>query len=272
MKQYLVIFAVVFFACKGNDPGHNGDDSTTTTNPPPPAISYTVVKVYPHDTGSYTQGLLWQNNQLYEGTGMEGESRLMLESIDNGKPSKTVALPPEEFGEGVTIFNNKIYQLTWKTHLVHVYDAATFKKVKDFPWPYEGWGITHNGKELIISTGSSNLYYVNADSFSISKIVGVSDNYGPTGDLNELEYIKGFVYANQYGTDYILKINPETGKIEGKMDCSGLLAKSGKPFDPAMYGPNTGYVLNGIAYDSAKNSLYITGKRWPALFEIKLSE
>lgn len=267
-QRYLPFLLIFFMACHGPDEVVIND----ANNPPPTAIGFTVVKVYPHDTASYTQGLEWHSNGLLEGTGMEGQSRMLIADINNGKSLKQVMINPKEFGEGVTLFNHKIYQLTWKDQLVHVYDENTLEKIKDFPWPYQGWGITNNGKQLIISTGSSNLYFVNADSFKITNIVGVSDNYGPTGDLNELEYINGFIYANQYMTDYILKINPETGRVLGKIDCSGLLEKSGKSFDPQMYEKNTGNVLNGIAYDSAKNSLYITGKRWPALFEIKLNE
>jgi glutamine cyclotransferase len=147
-----------------------------------------------------------------------------------------------------------------------VYDAANFKKIKEMEWPFEGWGMTTDGKQLIISTGSSNLYFVNPDNFKISKQVSVTDNYGPVGNLNELEYVNGVIYANVWQTNYIIKINPETGKVLGKLDFTGLLDKSGKP-----YNPEKAEFFNGIAYDSTKNSFYVTGKYWPALFEVKLN-
>ncbi len=266
-KVITIIFISLLWACN-NTP----DETTASVSdvPPPASLSYNIVKVYPHDTSSYTQGLIWHNNILYESTGREGFSKLKKISLDGNGGSEEVKLSDAEFGEGIALFNNKIFQLTWRNNVVHVYDAANFKKLNDFKWPYEGWGITNTESELIISTGSSNLYFVNPENFSINKIVGVTNNYGPVSNLNELEYINGFVYANVYGSNYILKINTETGKVEGQMDLSGLLEKSGMNFNPAFYDLNTGNVLNGIAYDSVKNSLYITGKLWPALFEIKL--
>jgi glutamine cyclotransferase len=186
-------------------------------------------------------------------------------NIEDGKPIKELKITdPKIFGEGITIFNNKIYQLTWQSNKVFVYDVETFEKLAEFNWPYDGWGITHNGKSLIVSTGSNNLYFVNPDSFKIEKMIGVTDNYGPVANINELEYAKGFVYANQYETNYILKINPETGRVEGKLDLTGIREKNNVVLDEHED------FLNGIAYDSVKNSLYVTGKLWPALFEIKI--
>ncbi len=264
-----LLFLCILLACN-NTSDETPDDSTNVQAPP--GLSYNIVKVYPHDTSSYTQGLIWSNNILYESTGREGFSKLKKLTLDGSGGSEEIKLSNTEFGEGIALFNNKIYQLTWRNNVVHVYDAATFKKVNDFKWPYEGWGITNNENELIISTGSSNLYFVTPENFSINKIVGVTNNYGPVANLNELEFINGFIYANVYGTNYILKINAETGKVEGQMDLSGLLAKSGMNYNAAFYELNTGNVLNGIAYDSVKKSMYITGKLWPALFEIKLQE
>ncbi len=271
MKQYFTpALMLILAACNGssNDGANNAEDNN---NPAPSAISYNIVKVYPHDTSSYTQGLIWYNNTLYEGTGNYGKSKLLKLDISNGKAGKEVSLDKKFFGEGIAIFHDKIYQLTWKENKVFVYDLNTFKKIQEFDWPFEGWGITTDGKELIISTGSNNLYFVNPDNFKINNIVGVFDNYGPAADLNELEYINGYVYANKFETNYILKINPETGKVEGKLDMSGLLEKSGKAFNPQEYDVSTGNVLNGVAFDSAKNSLYITGKQWPVLFEVKIN-
>ncbi len=152
-----------------------------------------------------------------------------------------------------------------------MYNLNDFKKTTQFNWPFEGWGLTNNGKELIASTGSSNLYFIDPNTFKILRQVNVTDNNGPVSNINELEYVKGFVYANVYETDNIIKINPGTGNVAGRLDCSNLLSKSGMSYNSSEYSSNTGYVLNGIAYDSTKNNFYITGKQWPALFEIKLN-
>lgn len=271
MKKLLLlatIVSAVFAACKNNASNENNSDTAGANNaiPPPANINYNIVASYPHDTSFYTQGLIWQNNTLYEGTGLEGESRLMQVDIKSGKAKQSVSLDPSVFGEGITLLNGKIYELTWQSHVVYVYDAKTFKKIKEFSWDHEGWGITQNGKELIISTGDSNFYFVDPDTFKLLRIVGVTDNNGPVGNLNELEYVNGSVFSNIYLTDYIIKIDPINGHITGKMDLSGLLEKSGRHVQK-----EAGYVLNGIAYDSAKNSLYITGKKWPLLYEIKIN-
>lgn len=271
MKRILAftLIALLFAACNNNTSSNDDNNSTAinaNTIAPPSNINYNIVATYPHDTSSYTQGLIWQNNTLYEGTGLEGHSRLMKVDIKDGKANKSVSLDPSVFGEGITILNDKIYELTWQTHKVYVYDVKTFKKIKEFTWDHEGWGLTHNGKELIISTGDSNLYFVDPETFKLLRIVGVTDNNGPVGNLNELEYINGAVFANIYLTDYIIKIDPSNGHVTGKIDLSGLLEKSGK-----QVNKEEGYVLNGIAFDSAKNSLYITGKKWPLLYEMKIN-
>lgn len=274
MKQSAVVFLLLIFisACNNNSTNTNNitDDNA---NPPPPIINFSIVKVYPHDTSSYTQGLEWYNNSLYEGTGNYAHSKLLKTDLASGKILQQVKTSADStvFGEGITVFNNKIYELTWQTHKVYVYDLNTFKKINEFNWPFEGWGLTTNGKELIVSTGSSNLYFVDPQNFKILRQVNVTDNNGPVSFLNELEYVNGFIYANIYETDYIVKINPENGNVAGKIDCSNLLQKSGVNYNSGNYSANTGYVLNGIAYDSTKQSFYITGKMWPALFEIKLN-
>ncbi len=266
---FTIVFCWILAACHTNT--NNGNEpAVNDANPPPPLIGYQVMKIYPHDTASYTQGLLWQNNQLYEGTGNLGKSKLRLIQLENGQPLKEINLPATEFGEGITIFKDKIYQLTWQNNRVHEYDARTFQKIRDFDWPFQGWGITHNDSDLIVSTGSNNLYYTDPVSFRVKKTVGVTDNYGPVGNLNELEYINGFVYANVYETNYIVKIDPQTGKVVGKLDLTGIMDKNGVRYD-SRYLQEQGGVLNGIAYNKEKNVLYVTGKYWPALFEIKLN-
>ena len=269
MKKIILsaLLAVVLLnSCK--DKEENADNPSTPAIPAPVAIGYNIIKVYPHDTSSYTQGLIWQDGKMYEGTGMRGVSKLRTVDLATGKATKDLALGNTYFGEGVTILNNKIYQLTWEEHKVFVYDMS-FKKIQEFEWPYEGWGLTNNGKSLIVSTGGSNLYFVDPASFKIEKTVGVTDNNGYVDSLNELEYVNGSVYANRYGYDYILKINPTSGLVEGKIDLSDLLRKAGAAYDPRSI--DEGYVLNGIAYDSTKQSFYITGKRWPVLCEVKFN-
>lgn len=273
MKKYFVLFIIVFIliSCGDNKGIYNGNSVENSSIQPPPLINFSIIKIYPHDTSSYTQGLFLNNQKMYEGTGQPGKSKLALIELKTGKSIKEIKIDANEFGEGITMLNGLIYQLTWKNNIVHVYDSATLKKIKDFPWPYEGWGLTTDGKNLIVSTGSSNLYYVNPSEFKILKQIGVSDNYGPVANLNELEFINGNIYANDYETNYILKIDTATGKVIGKLDCSGLLSKSGMSYNPAMYELQTGNVLNGIAYNNKTGNLYITGKYWPAIFEIKLS-
>lgn len=267
MKKVIVWASFIALAACGDD--KPAETEIVPPIPAPAAIGYTVVKMYPHDTTSYTQGLEWHDNNLYEGSGdpeEKGMSKLAKVDLATGKDIRKIGLTSEFFGEGITLMNGKIFQLTWQQHKVFVYDAASFKKLKEFPWPFEGWGLTHNDSSLIVSTGGSNLYFVDPETFAVQRTVGVSDNNGYVDSINELEYVEGSVYANVYGRDYIIKINPSTGIVEGRIDLSGILAKNG-----VAYTPPPGYVLNGIAYDKDKKSFYITGKRWPALFEIKLN-
>jgi glutamine cyclotransferase len=261
--KYLSLLVFIFVvACNGNK--DENAETTENTTPPPPSIGYSILNVFPHDTSSYTQGLEFHNNELYEGTGLEEKSHLMKMDLATGKAKQKIAIP-KVFGEGITILNNKIYQLTYTEHKVFVYDLATFKKIQEFEWPYQGWGLTHIGNDLVVSTGSNSLYYVDPSNFKIKKVIGVTDNNGPLGSINELEYINGSLFANIYETTYIVKINPETGKVEGRMDLGDIFQKANVPPNPNQN------VLNGIAYDSAKNSLYVTGKWWPNMFEIRLN-
>ncbi|MEO8710895.1 MAG: glutaminyl-peptide cyclotransferase [Parafilimonas sp.] len=270
MKLFRFYFFLLLILSACNTHKSENNNVEDNSNPPPPLINYSIVKVYPHDTSSYTEGLEWVNNNLYESGGNYGSSKLVQKDLD-GKIIKSVPLTKEYFGEGISILNNKIYQLTWKEHKVFVYDAATLKKLNELTWQYDGWGMTNNGKDLIISTGGSILYFVDPENFKILNQVSVTDNYGPVSFVNELEYVNGIIYANVYETDNILKIDPQTGQVLGKIDLSGLLQKSGMNYNVQNYPGANGNVLNGIAYDSAKNVFYITGKMWPALFEIKLN-
>jgi glutaminyl-peptide cyclotransferase len=263
--KHLLGFTALAFVMSCNSNPEPPEESVVNNVPEPATISYNIVNVYPHDTSSYTQGLQWYDGFLYEGTGLEGQSHLMKINLKDGQPIQKISIDKSLFGEGITIINNKIYQLTWKNNKVFVYDLATLKKLKEFHWDHDGWGLTNNGKELLISTGGNNIYFVDPETFRILNTISVNSNYGPLGDINELEYVNGKIYANIYGSDYIAVINPETGSVEAKLDFTGLLQKSGKTYENSD-------VLNGIAYDSTKNSFYITGKKWPALFEVKLNQ
>jgi glutamine cyclotransferase len=229
-------------------------------------MNYSVLKIYPHDSTSYTEGLLWLNNSIYESAGEYKQSRIQRTALETGKVlQKTPIMDAQYFGEGISIINNKIYQLTYKEHKVFVYDMNFKKLPQEFSWPYEGWGMTTDGKSLILNTGGSTLYFVDPETFKVEKTLAVIDNNGYVDSINELEYLDGYVYANRYTTNYILKINLKTGYVEGKADLTGIFEKNGvKPADKQE-------VLNGIAYDSTKKSFYITGKYWPALFEVRFN-
>jgi glutamine cyclotransferase len=268
MKKILFpLLMLAAAACNNNPPEETTSDIPAI--PPPAIINYQVIKMYPHDTSSYTQGLEWHNSTLYEGTGWVGKSKLLLTDFKTGKFTKEVPIDKTLFGEGITIFKDKIYQLTWKAHKVFVYDLKTLKKINEFEWPFEGWGLTHNDTALIASTGDSNIYFVDPDTFKIRRTLGITDNNGYVSDINELEYVDGMVYANLYGKDDIVKINPVDGKVVGRLDLTSILSKNGITPDPRSIDP--GYVLNGIAYNKATKTFFITGKQWPVMFEVRLN-
>lgn len=271
MKQYILIAALTgllfFTACNGGGNTPVVDDSIAamaTKN-----IAYTITAQYPHDTSAFTEGLQVYKGKLYEGTGMEHESTLRITDIKTGKVEKKHFYSDTAiFGEGIQVFKGKIYQLTWKNHIVYVYDEKNIDQpVKTMKWPYEGWGMTNNGTDLIISDGTANLYFVNPDDFRIKTTVQVADNSGPVQYINELEYIDGFLLANVWGSNYILKIDPSSGHVEGKITLDGIAEK----YFPTQIVPGRTDVLNGIAYDSAAKKIYVTGKRWPLMFELKLN-
>jgi len=274
MKKYLVV-GVVFFVIACNNTG-NADNATSgndaagnTTIAAPIALNYSIQKVYPHDTSAYTQGLVWYNNRLIEGTGLRGKSVLYQMDSQLKPIGKKIKVEQPYFGEGITVFDGKIYQLTWEEHAVFVYDATTFKKIKTLNWPYEGWGLTHNDTALIVSTGSSNLYFVNPTDFSIQKTLGVFNEYGYQSMLNELEYVDGKIFANIYGQNNIIVIDPNSGKITNIIDCSNLLAQAKVNYNPLTI--DAGFVLNGIAYRKSTDTYFLTGKCWPVIVEVKLN-
>lgn len=260
----MVMVILSSISCNSNGP-NNENISISNTLPPPATINYTIVATYPHDTSYYTEGFQLYKNHLFESTGNYGVSKLVKIDLKTGKPVKELTLNEKYFGEGLTVLNDTIYQMTYKEKTGFVYDT-NFNLIRTFTYETQGWGMTTDGKSLIMSDGSSNLYYRDTKSFSTQKIVSVTDNNGPVANVNELEWVDGFIYANIWNTDYIIKIDPSNGHVVGKMDFTGLLQKAGKP------APNydVGNVLNGIAYDSTKKTLLITGKLWPLVFEVKL--
>jgi len=268
MRKISAILALVVFAACSNNDNTDGPIDPGIVPPKTPAIPYTIVAEYPHDTSAYTQGLEFHNGRLYEGTGDFESSSLRITDYKTGKVEKKHMMGTDSiFGEGITIFKNKIYQLTWQSHVVYVYDAGNIDKpTRTFSWPYDGWGITNNGTDLIISDGSPKLYFVNADDFRLKSTIRVTENGNPVYQLNELEYIDGFVFANIYQSDIIVKIDPASGFVVGKMDFTGVKEK----FFADKITERTDY-FNGIAYDSATKKFLVTGKRWPKMFEVKLN-
>jgi len=241
-----------------------------TTDKKPIKLKYTLVNTFPHDTSSYTQGLSFVDGQLLESTGRKGFSQLKYVDVRTGKAIKAVSLKPEYFGEGSVKVGNQIIVLTWQENVGLVYDAATLEEKTTFPYQAsrEGWGLTYDGKQLLRSDGSNKIWFMNASTFKEEGFIEVYDNKGAVERLNELEYIDGKLYANVYGANKIVVINPQTGIVEAELDLTKLVPKNYFKDDYEI-GNN---VLNGIAYDAAGKRLFVTGKKWPNLFEIKLSE
>ena len=239
------------------------DSGKHTKSPQPvPVYTYMILNTYTHDRDALTQGLVLENGVLYEGTGLYGKSSLRKVDLETGKVLQVHRLPSAYFGEGITIFGDTIIQLTWQSKRGFVYDKNSFEVLREFTYKTEGWGITNDGKRLIMSDGTSTLYFLDADTFIVIGQVQVYDSNVPVANLNELEYIRGQVYANVWHTDSIAIIDPDSGRVTGWIDLSGLLPPQtdGMPVD----------VLNGIAYDTEAGRLFVTGKLWPSLFEIEL--
>jgi len=227
-----------------------------------PVYDYRIINSYPHDRRAFTQGLVYDNGVLYEGTGLNGRSSLRKVELETGRVLQILNLPYEYFGEGVALWQDRLIQLTWQSHIGFVYEKESFRQLRDFTYPTEGWGITHDGTRLIMSDGTSWLYFLDPTTFERIGRLQILDQDMPVTRLNELEYIKGEIYANVWLTDYIARISPETGQVVGWINLTGLLSAEDRmqPVD----------VLNGIAYDAEHDRLYVTGKLWPRLFQIEL--
>lgn len=230
---------------------------------PAAEYGYKVVKFYPHDRNAFTQGLVYDDGTFVEGTGLYGQSQLRRVDVATGKVLEKRDLPATVFGEGVALAGGRVLQLTWQAKKGFIYDAKSFEPQGQFAYDTEGWGLTFDGKNLILSDGSPNLFFLDPKNFKVVRKLPVASADGPVRNLNELEFIKGEVWANVWQTDRIARIDPATGKVNAWVDLTGLSLTTGSR-DPDD-------VLNGIAYDSATGRLFVTGKRWPYVFQIELT-
>ena len=277
-KVHLSALLVLFLTACGS--GAGGDEAkqeaVASGVPAPVSLAYTVLNAYPHDTAAFTQGLELYKGSLIESTGLMGRSSLRKVEIKTGKILSTIQLNDAVFAEGITILRDTLYQLSWQNHEVYVYDIKKEpKKTTTLPWSGEGWGITNDGIQLIISDGSDKLYFVEPGTLKLKKVLSIRDQYGAVNNLNELEMIDGYVFANRWQYDYILKIDPSSGFVVGTLGMQDFLKKNSKKDlsyldKPGSTAQQSGAVLNGIAYDSEKKSIYVTGKLWPEIFEIRL--
>jgi glutamine cyclotransferase len=240
--------------------------ATLTIATPPPARhteGYQTIHVYPHDPHAFTQGLIYVDGHMYESTGLNGRSSIRMEDLATGQVLQKYDLPQEYFGEGLTDWGSNLVQLTWRGGAGFVYDRFSFSLLRTFHYTGEGWGLTHDQTQLIMSDGTAYLRFLDPKSFKEIRRMRVTDESGrPVDQLNELEYLHGEIYANIWQTDKIVRISPRTGKILAWIDLNGIIDKNELE--------SAGAVLNGIAYDSAGDRLFVTGKLWPKLFEIKL--
>jgi glutamine cyclotransferase len=228
-----------------------------------PISSIDVKNVYPHDTGAFTQGLFFHQRCFYESTGLNGKSTLARKEVMTGKSLQEVKISHKYFGEGIALLKGNIYQLTWQNETVLIYDVRSFQKIREIKYRGEGWGLTSDGKHLLMSDGSPTITFRDPDSFKVVRKIRVRDGDTPVGHLNELEFIKGEIWANIFTEDMIVRISPENGKVTGWINLSAL--RSYLPRNETVD------VLNGIAYDVNTDRIFVTGKYWPKIFEIQLS-
>lgn len=253
-KMRFLLFAAVAATC---------GCSTASEAGSVPEYTYQVVHSYPHDSGAYTQGLFYLNGFLYEGTGLNDQSSIRKVKLETGEVLQKRDIPGMYFGEGIVNWKDRLIELTWQAHRGFVYDLSTFAPRSEFDYPGEGWGLTSDGKRIIMSDGTPQLRFWDPETLRETGRITVTADGQPVVELNELEWVKGEIYANVYQTDRIARIDPASGKVVGWIDCTGLLPASERI-------PDYTDVLNGIAYDAATDRLFVTGKRWPKLYEIRL--
>jgi glutamine cyclotransferase len=233
-----------------------------TSHKSAPEYAFEIVQTYPHDSSAFTQGLVYQNGYFYEGTGLRGQSSLRQVRIETGEIVRKTDLAPEYFGEGIAILGDKVFELTWQSHVGFVYALNDFRFLRQFSYSGEGWGLTTDGRELFMSDGTSEIRVLDPNTFAVKRRIKVRDGITPVTQLNELEFVDGEIFANVWQSNRIARISPHTGEIVGWIDLTGLLSP--------IYRVAEGGVLNGIAYDAQKKRLFVTGKLWPKVFEIRL--
>ncbi|WP_018466872.1 glutaminyl-peptide cyclotransferase [Calidithermus timidus] len=251
-RLILFVCLTLLLGASASVTAHEGNGSV-------PVYGFKLLKMYPHDPTAFTQGLIYHDGFLYEGTGLNGRSEIRKVDLQTGKVLQRQPLPSEYFGEGITLFEGKIYQLTWTSKKGFIYDLATFKQTGTFSYATEGWGLTHDGHQLIMSDGTDRLFFLDPKTLKPVRTVKVTAGGEPVVRLNELEYIQGLIYANVWQTNRIAIIDPKDGHVEAWIDLSRLAMLITKAD-----------VLNGIAYDEQGKRLFVTGKLWPYLFEIEL--
>ena len=260
---FCIALLLVCSACKtGNAVSSQTEIQQMTVPARVTTYTYEVVNTYPHDRNAFTQGLVFHQGLLYESTGMNGASSLRRVELETGKVLMKVDVPAIYFAEGLALFNNRLYQLTWQNQQGFVYDLDSFNVIRGFNYAGEGWGLTHDSRSLILSDGTNRIRFLNPDTFEVQRVITVQDNGRDITQLNELEYIKGEIYANIWYSDRVARVDPQSGRVTAWINLAGLLAPEDRT-DP-------GAVLNGIAYDEASDRLFVTGKYWPKLFEIRL--
>jgi len=227
----------------------------------PPVYGYEIVRTFPHDRGAFTQGLQYRDGMLYEGTGQHGRSSIRRVNLETGEVVQRRNIPAQYFGEGIALVGSELFQLTWQENTVFVYDVPSFNLKTSHTYRGEGWGLTYDGTSLLMSDGTDQIRFIDPATFSERRRIRVTNAGRPLRQLNELEMIKGELWANVWQTENIVRINPETGAVVGLIDLSGLLTRAERERTD---------VLNGIAYDSATDRIFVTGKLWPKLFEIRL--
>jgi glutaminyl-peptide cyclotransferase len=247
--------------------GKSAADRTPSVPPAPASnaitrYTYEVIATWPHDPRAFTQGLIFRNGSFLESTGLNGQSTLREDDPKTGRVLKQVSVPAQYFAEGLAVIGDHAYQLTWRNGKGFVYDADTFRLEQEFAYEGEGWGLATDGRWLILSDGTNRIRFLDPATFQVTRTIEVSAEGKPVERLNELEWINGEIFANVWQTDEVMRIDPATGQVRGVIDFTGLLA-------PMDRGPETD-VLNGIAYDAANDRLFITGKRWPKIFEVRL--
>jgi glutaminyl-peptide cyclotransferase len=228
----------------------------------PREYTFKIVHTFPHDTAAYTQGLAYRDGFLYEGTGLNGRSSLRKVRLETGEVVQRRELPREYFGEGITLIGNEVVQLTWQSEVGFVYDVSDFRLLRQFSYTGEGWGLTTNGREIFMSDGTAEIRVLDIDTFKEKRRFTVRDDGISVSRLNELEFVEGELFANVWQTDRIARISPQTGRVVGWIDLSGILSP--------IYRRGSDSVLNGIAYDAKQKRLFMTGKLWPSIFEIKV--